>query len=357
MLEIIAPTGEVFPYLDIAKAYLQAGEGALVDDYFLHPNNPQIPVQIEWEYAPKNGEFARKFVVEYATKDDFSDAISVETDGGKRSLGVYDLYKASDYFVRITALDGDGNVLEKVQSTFYTTALGPRVINVEGTYNVRDVGGFETLFGKRIVQGIAYRGGALVPDTTWGIPTNATETGRRVLDTKLGIRAELDFRNPKESGLGEGAGSLLRGVKLTYITSDGYDKIFEAGYAEAYRKVFSYLSDKDNYPLYCHCTAGADRTGTVVYLLHALLGVSPLECLQDYEFTSFSFFGLRGGKKGDNVERLKKMFTILDGYPGGNLQQKTETYLLSIGVTAEEIANIKGIFLGEIAVADGGRSR
>jgi hypothetical protein len=96
-----------------------------------------------------------------------------------------------------------------------------------------------------------------------------------------------------------------------------------------------------------HCTAGADRTGSVVYILQALLGVSELECAQGYEFTSFSIYGLRGESDPHNGNRYKEMKEMLQAYPGNNLQEKTENYLLSIGVTETEIYNIKAIFFGE----------
>ena len=39
---------------------------------------------------------------------------------------------------------------------------------------------------------------------------------------------------------------------------------------------------------YIHCWVGADRTGTICWMLEGLLGVSSKDCSIDYELTSFS---------------------------------------------------------------------
>ena len=349
-LTISSPEGEVFPYVDEAKAFLQAGEGADVADYYVSGlKNPQKAITIKWKY---NAEGARKFLVEYATKDDYSDAIVVEMGAAKRSLDVYNLYKGTQYYLRITALNAKDEVLHTAETQFETTALGPRVMNVEGAYNVRDLGGFDTIFGKQIVQGIAYRGGMLHYNAT-GNNGDLTDAGRKTLSEELGIKAELDFRNEEESWVTLEDGSSIPGAKLTYITAGGYEDLFKGG-DKPYRQIFAYLADKNNYPLYFHCTAGADRTGSVSYILHAFLGVSELECHQDFAFTSFSIYGIRASQsgRGDNSQRYMNMVSMLKEWEGDTLQKKAENYLLSIGVTAQELETIKGIFFGEIVIGD-----
>ena len=344
MLQILAPIGEVFPYIENAKKYLQAGADANVQDYFVKVDNPQAPVQIVWDYS---GKEAQKFLVEYATGEDFADGISVEISGEKRCVEVYNLYKASDYFVRVTAFDENGEVLESAKGAFQTTSLGPRVMNFDGIFNARDLGGYKTLDGKTVLQGVAFRGGALtVPPGEWDYKSELSEEGKRCMGETLGIKAELDFRPEKETGRIFAEGSVIPGANFTGILADGYEKIFIEPYSEGYRKVFSYLADEGNYPLYMHCTAGADRTGTVSLLLLAFLGVDELVCRQDYAFTSFSVYGLRGEYVGENAGRYREMWRLLQSFDGGTLREKTRNYLLSIGVTETELLSIEEIFLG-----------
>ena len=345
MLKILAPQGEVFPYLENAKRFLQAGAGANPADYYVEVFNAYLPIPFAWKY---DGEGVGKFLVEYARKEDFSDAIMVEVAGDKREVALYNLYKASDYFTRVTALDKDGNMLERAFGTFQTTLLGPRVMNIDGIFNVRDIGGYTSLDGQTVLQGVAYRGGALnVPLGEWSYRSELSDEGKRYMSETLGIKAELDFRPEKETGRDFAGGSVIPGASFTNILADGYEKIFVAPYCEGYRKVFSFLADKGNYPLYMHCTAGADRTGTVSFLLLAMLGVSELECRQDYAFTSFSVYGLRGEYVGENAGRYREMIRLLKTFDGETLQEQTKNYLLSIGVTKEEISSIEGIFFGE----------
>ena len=44
----------------------------------------------------------------------------------------------------------------------------------------------------------------------------------------------------------------------------------------------------DGKNIFFHCRIGADRTGTMAYILEGLLGVPEEERLQDYELTVFS---------------------------------------------------------------------
>ena len=163
----------------------------------------------------------------------------------------------------------------------------------------------------------------------------------------MGIKTEIDFRTAEESGITLEQGSLIPGASLHYITINSYAETFN--YDDEYLEFFTMLADEDNYPIYMHCTGGSDRTGSAVYLLHTMLGVSELECLQGYELTSFSSYGLR-----DTQEGYKKYFdpfmTKLNSYEGNTKQEKVETWMRSIGVTQSQINKIKSIFYGETAI-------
>ncbi len=343
-LAVTAPTGEVYPYLDAAKSYLLAGEGADAAFYHNGSRNPQVGINIKWTY---DGDDAAAFLVEYSHNADFSESYSVTVDGETTTAELYNLYRGANYKVRVTALDTDGGIIETQYGEFKTTSLGPRVMNVDGIYNVRDLGGYQTVFDKTIVQGIAYRGGSLTnPTNTTAYDSVLTEEGKKYMSEVMGIKGELDFRNAEESGV-EG-GSVIPGATLTYITAGGYEDIHNSSrQKEIFRQIFSYFADKNNYPLYMHCTGGADRTGSVCFLLQALLGVSELECIQGYEFTTFSRYSVRSASSGNYATRFQAMLTGLKAYPGENLQQQVENYLLGIGVTEDEIYNIKAIFFGE----------
>jgi hypothetical protein len=342
----ILTKGEVFPYIDNVKEYLEAGAGAKVSDYYQAVNSQWAPVQIQWKFDATG---ARKFLVEYATKEDFSDAISEEVGATKRSIDVYNLYKATTYYVRVTALNGKKEALYTANGSFDTTDLGPRFMKVDDVRNVRDLGGYTTADGKRLAQGIAYRGGCLTIPPNNGQMHQISEDGKAYMSEVMGIKTEIDFRTAQESGITLQQGSVIPGASLHYLTINGYGDLFKGWYDEEMQQFFTMLADVNNYPFYIHCTGGADRTGTVICVLHALLGVSDLECLQGYELTSFSSYGLRDAQ-GNYQNECANFLEKFNAYAGDTMQEKAETWVRSICVTQAQIDSIKAIFYGETEV-------
>ena len=332
------PKGQVFPYIDNVKEYLQAEAGANVRDYLVSVENPCKDVKVAWS---SDGDVA-KYKVEYATKEDYSNAISMEYPKGTTECELFNLYKATTYYVRLTALSENGEMLAVEEDRFETTSRGPRVMKIPDIHNVRDVGGYQTFTGKTTVQGILYRGGTLTPADVYD--SQLTEAGKAYMRDVMGIKTEIDFRGAKEAG--NLVSSVIPGATLRYATLSGYDDAFTD--PMGYKTTFQLLADKNNYPIYYHCTGGADRTGTVTFLLNAMLGVLEWECVQDYEITSFSLYGERNSQIGTYSSYFKRFRDGLDGYGGETLQEKVINYLLSIGVTAEEISSIQVIMFGEI---------
>ena len=109
--------------------------------------------------------------------------------------------------------------------------------------------------------------------------------------------------------------------------------------------MFSTLADESRYPVYMHCTGGADRTGTVSFLINALCGVDEATLIKDYEITSFSVYGERNSKTTEYD--FAKFLAQLKTYDGDILSEKTENYMKAIGVTDTEIYNIRAIMFGK----------
>ena len=147
----------------------------------------------------------------------------------------------------------------------------------------------------------------------------------------FGIKTEIDLREETET-FKDALGSR---VKHKYYDMVMYDNIFTNTGKKKIRELFSDLSDPDNYPIYLHCTYGVDRTGTVCYLLEALLGVSRGDCLKEY--------GLSDVK----ISNIQSIEDGLSAYEGATLKAQVEAYLLSCGVTEYQIQSIRDIFLGD----------
>lgn len=326
---MIAPD-TAYSYNASARAYLTA-ENPTVDDYAVLMTDSAQDVKIVLE-CPVEGA---KFKVEYGTRADYSDAVTVNTTG--KSIAVNNLLRNTKYYVRITATAN--GITRQAESSFKTADIGPRVMTVGGITNVRDLGGYETSFGKTTLQGLAFRGAQLDIKGT----SRLTAQGAELLGTDIALGLEIDLRTASETG--GLTKSIVTSAKYLNSRIGSYTAAFSSDQKELFRQIFASYADVNNYPIYVHCVYGADRTGTVCYILNALLGVDEKTLIQDYEFTTFSDAGLRSAATNAEMKAFLSSFCALSG---STPAEKAENYLLSIGVTNEEISTIRGIFFGEI---------
>ncbi len=162
--------------------------------------------------------------------------------------------------------------------------------------------------------------------------------GRHILIKDLGIRTDLDLR-----GLGEDRMAVLDRNRVEYVNIPvlAYDSIANPEYTGRYRALFHLLATCAKYPIFIHCWGGADRTGTIVFLIQALLGMSVEDLSTDYELTSLSIWGerLRGSEAFQDLLQTLELFAI----EGSSIQTQVERYLTVIGVTTEEMESIREI--------------
>lgn len=328
---MIAPD-TAYSYNASARAYLTA-ENPTVDDYAVLMTDSAQDIKIVLE-CPVEGA---KFKVEYGTRADYSDAVTFNTTG--KSIAVNNLLRNTKYYVRITATAN--GITRQAESSFKTADIGPRVMTVGGITNVRDLGGYETSFGKTTLQGLAFRGAQLDINGT----SRLTAQGAELLGTDIALGLEIDLRTASETG--GLTKSIVTSAKYLNSRIGSYTAAFSSDQKELFRQIFASYANVNNYPIYVHCVYGADRTGTVCYILNALLGVDEKTLIQDYEFTTFSDAGLRSAATNAEMKAFLSSFSALSG---STPAEKAENYLLSIGVTSEEITTIRGIFFGEIPI-------
>ncbi len=350
--EQLAPMVKVFalekgssPYTKNVESYLSA-EDPNVADYPCNDEGNQ-GYKVRW-LSSYDG--VTSYRIECSKSEDFASAEITTASANATEAYVFNLEKAATYYIRVVAINPDGEHISNV-TTFETSDLGPRLMKIDGIHNVRDVGGYMTSDG-RTLQGKIIRGGALSPSTFESYKNiNITEEGKKYMSETLKIKTDFDLRlasenrapgTPEDSGLTE---SPIPNANLEYYGANGYESIFSE--KETVRKIFSALSDETRYPVYMHCTGGADRTGTYCFLINALLGVSEKELIHDYEYTSFSLYGERNSKTEEPYHFKKTLEKIKSDYEGDTLQEKTENFLKSVGVTETEIYNIKAIMHGQ----------
>ncbi len=297
-----------------------------------------LPVELSFEISEvPDGYNVKKTEILVAENKDFSDPKVFTLEGYETEVDIYNLKTGTKYYYLIKIFFV--NDVETSVSGSFTTAEGPRIMNVDGVYNMRDIGGWKTTSGKRVKQGLLYRGceidGAVEPKYT------ITDSGINTMLKELGIKTDMDLR--AESDNIYGTDVLGAAVKHNYYSTKLYSSIFNDDTSnESIRRVFSDLADKKNYPVYLHCTYGQDRTGTVCYLLEALLGVSEENMMKDYNLSGLHHGDVYGGDESmtEFINELKKL-------PGVSMSEKVEYYLTSIGVTSKEISSIRNIFLAD----------
>ena len=234
--------------------------------------------------------------------------------------------------------------------SFTTEDLTPRWIFAEGATNIRDLGGWKTQEGKRVRQGLIYRGSELDwisyrdrdPRLEPQAHTAITEEGRRILREELRIRTDLDLRLGVVGGLTESP--LGPDVSLRLIPSLPYDEFLAEDQYPAAKAIYECLADPSAYPVYYHCWGGADRTGTIAYLLLAYLGVPEEDLILDYELTSLSIFGIRARTLGFFREFMRALAPF---DPEGTPKSRAERFFYACGLSEDTLTSLKKNLLEE----------
>ena len=165
----------------------------------------------------------------------------------------------------------------------------PRHLPLDGTRNVRDVGGYAATGGRRTRWRTLLRSDEL---TT--IPEHAQ---RELLE--LGLRQVIDLRWPEELERSPNVFSRSPLVHYTSVPLLADDPSPHAGLAGMYLHVFdaraSQLADvarallADGVPAIIGCAAGKDRTGVAIALLLDLVGVPTEVIVSDYALSAGYF--------------------------------------------------------------------
>ena len=264
---------------------------------------------------------------------------------------------ARTYYWRVSGLtkpakdQKKGEAVSSEIASFTTEDRAPRWIEIEGHVgNIRDFGGWKTTDGRRVRQGLAFRGQGLNYNSVTGERqgrNRLTVEDVKYFTQTLGIRTDHDLRSKAETAdLAESP--LGPGVKFILRSSPCYRGIFGKDGKKTMAENVRVFCDKANYPIYFHCIGGADRTGSLAYVLLGTLGVSQHDIETDWESTFYPNipddlhekepdFWCRESHLTDGIAKY--------GDEGDSWQRRCELYLLDCGVTQEEIARLREILL------------
>ena len=162
-------------------------------------------------------------------------------------------------------------------------------LDIEGCFNVRDAGGWATSTSERMRSGRFYRADE---------PGRMTAGGRTAIQD-LGLRAVVDLRNQRQFERGPGfidaelthhvplvdkvlASNERRRVDTPTDIVTLYEEMVAGQRGNVVRAVEIIAAHIGDGPVLVHCMAGKDRTGIVVALVQAAIGVPLDSIVEDY---------------------------------------------------------------------------
>ena len=201
--------------------------------------------------------------------------------------------------------------------------------NSAEAWNVRDLGGW-ACDGGTVKYGLLIRGGRI------------SAADRAVLVGQLGVQHEIDLRGKegRDPSDGDVATESPLGGDVWFTIADK-----SATYAltpvetwQLYlRCVFDAVTHRE--PVYFHCTAGADRTGTLACVLEGLLGLSQSDIDKDYELTCFySGTGTDALARRRNESEWKRLLNAVNAVSGKTFRDKCVHFAVgTCGMTMADI--------------------
>lgn len=274
-------------------------------------------IRIGWKDEGKN-----EYIFLLSVDPDFFSCREYRTE--TNYIELENLFIGKTYYWKVTNTSSSG--------AFTVQCDAPRVIDVDGVTNVRDIGGWK----EGIKQGMLYRSARLSENKTG--ESLITDEGRKTVVEELGIRTEVDLRDAKNNEYGSITQSAA-GDEVEYIhypmKSGGSYLILNISSLPG---LFEILGDEENYPLLFHCSIGTDRTGVVAFLVNGLLGVDEEDLYRDYLISNFALV-----KVIRTPNDITDYIEYMDRYPGENLSERIEAFLLESGVDKSDIDSLKRI--------------
>lgn len=315
----------------------ETAQGYDTNDYSVTKADSAVPlakpgtVTLEWKYNKKDDLTVAD--VDLSLYPDFRDAISYSV-GTATKAQIAGLQTGATYYWCVAVkLRKSGKVLLSHTGTFQTKP-GVRIITVDGVNNFRDVGGWKTLDGKVVKEGLVYRSCQAEKIMATGLVTTLKHLK---IKTDIDLRSEGEIEKLYPDNKAPGKSPLGDTVQYINISSPSYEAYF--GMASRVLSIIRPFADPANYPIWFHCVAGADRTGTLAIFLKAMLGVSENDLVADYEITPDR-----------NRTRLNKTMEQLKEFPGDTLQEKARNFYRNVGLTDMEIGNIYNIMMTDSAI-------
>lgn len=239
--------------------------------------------------------------------------------------------------------------------------IDSNLIKLDGAYNVRELGGYKTIDGRKTRKGVFVRS-----DGTGNLSLKDIEILKG-----MGLKLVIDLRSKDELNMYPSKLENIEYVEYKNVVMfDGiHSSILKGAFPSSMGKMYVSLlnSCKDKYAYIFkkfanidgltlfNCTAGKDRTGVLAMLLLNLVNVSDETIIDDYAVSEHNMkvadekqkqsIKLRGIKVPNYIfqSNPKNMEYTLNHFKSH--YRNSQNYLLECGVTLKEIEIIKNRFL------------
>ena len=340
------------------------GGGGGVKDLVLYPCRSYLQ---NVDYSD-NPEYNLSLIQNYLTDADgssaFPKAVALEFEAATTSVTIYTDEQLTQVQQSVTFASATSVIIYNLipntayywvagngESGSFSTRGDVRWCYLQGCANYRDFGGRKTIDNKTVKYGKLFRGSEMNGKHGYHITESAILVARNV----LGIGAELDLRNQGETDSGtpddysDDINSSALGDDIPYTKAPilAYQQI--ATTLTELKTAWNFILEqlRLNHSVVFHCWAGADRTGTLSWLLNMLLKVEQSECDKDYELTSFCRYGNNFVTRKRNDTTNMTFGTFVNDYiktfTGATLHEKVENFWLGIGVTSSEITEFRSM--------------
>ena len=221
-------------------------------------------------------------------------------------------------------------------------------IGIASLPNLRDLGGWDSVAGGRVRQGLLYRSTGLARLVDSDVPGVAALGLRAVYDlrteaersaepdrvpagadyTVVDVMADSPGATPAQlfAVLSDprAAAAMLEGSKGIAMFEQAYREIVSLPSAlSGFGRLFADIAEERNQPALFHCTTGKDRTGWAAASMLMLLGVSDEDVMREYLLTNEqllpSFQPIFDGfaSKGGDPELLRPVLGVQPQVPRG----------------------------------------
>lgn len=203
-----------------------------------------------------------------------------------------------------------------------------RMLYLSEIHNVRDLGGWPC-------DGGAIKYGLLIRGATYN--NSVSEANKKRL-SDIGIKLHVDLQSDTgitESPFGNSVHYLKAPLSTQYANLIKPDSVDYDTVVNILNKIMDSVIFGEC--VYINCYHGSDRTGTIIYMLESLLGMSNSDKDKDYEMSTFYIYHVNGSSRQRTNDEYNAMIDYLNGLNGDTFTDKVVLWFVDAGFSIDKL--------------------